>query len=909
MVKKQIGVTLIVINFNKENYIKECINSLKKQTMKQLEVVIVDDGSTDNSVSVIKKEIRRYKNFRLIEQKNGGPGAARNTGLSAAKGEYIAFLDSDDTVDTDVYKSMFDEAKKHNADTVVGDITCFNEKRTWRLMYMDDLFKKNLNPVRHIRTSKDLHVTPSVCNKLFKKHLLEVYNIMFDQDLRVGEDLLFTQKALFKSNRTVVIDKSVLNYRVEQNGASLVQQADLTFFEGLVETQKRLVSFHEENNTIIRLFPIEKRQWVFFCQSIINKRKKFTKKDIFNLYEIGEKYIQSIHYKNILTGSRMYQGLFYAIFNEGTADDLYKLILLMDTLNISRETVEIKDVTYSFLVNHFPQWKQFLEIKGFSLCQKVEDISLSNDTLKIKGFAFINGISTNGSVKKIVFKEMKTKQEVEFPLENVSRKDVSYVQGNNHINYDESGYECIFENLSTLLDNGSWSVWMTVSDRNKTVTEPLRVGLYKQTKKTRPYLIGNRKIAPYYKKRNLSFRVVEMPVTKQMKFNIGRIKRVVRPAVKFAYKKQWHTLVVYCLYFLVYQFMKSKELWLIGERQDTAQDNSYHLFKYIRRKYPQINAYYVIDKNSPDYNHIAHLGHVVQFGSIIHSLILLLSTKTINSYSEDPHMYTDAYRSIVQELPEIQRNERIFLQHGVIGVSRVSHVLHKNKVDYKKFVVSSEFEKEHIISEFGYGKDEVIVTGLPRWDALVDESKGNEILLMPTWRSWNRSKEALEESEYWERYMKLLHNKNLHELLEKKDLTLTFYPHYQTQLYMPELKSPHERIKVMIQGEETVQSLLKRHSVLITDYSTVSFDFSYLEKPVLFYQFDYNEFYTRHYNEGPITQNRLFGPVTDQENEVISILENMVNNRSKWKKKAKQNPYIIKPNKSHTELVFKSIIN
>src|SRR5690606_32029769 len=186
----------------------------------------------------------------------------------------------------------------------------------------------------------------------------------------------------------------------------------------------------------------------------------------------------------------------------------------------------------------------------------------------------------------------------------------------------------------------------------------------------------------------------------------------------------------------------------------------------------------------------------------------------------------------------------IFLQHGVIGVSRVNHTLHKNRTNYSLFVVSSEFEKEHVVKEFGYKENEVIVTGLARWDALEDTSTGTEVLLMPTWRSWIKSEQQLLNSDYLKNYLTLLHSKSLHHILERKNLTLTFYPHYQIQKLLGELPEFHERITVVRQGEETVQSLLKRHSILITDYSTVSFDFAYMEKPVLFYQFDYDEFYS-----------------------------------------------------------------
>lgn len=270
-------------------------------------------------------------------------------------------------------------------------------------------------------------------------------------------------------------------------------------------------------------------------------------------------------------------------------------------------------------------------------------------------------------------------------------------------------------------------------------------------------------------------------------------------------------------------------------------------------------------------------------------------------------MYTDDYKHILKYYPEWQQNKKIFIQHGVIGVSRVNHVLNKNRMGYSLFVVSSQFEKDHIVKEFGYEEDEVIVTGLARWDALKDESKGNEILLMPTWRSWIKTKDQLMESKYWQTYMSFLQSEELHRILEEQDMTLTFFPHYQTQKFGAEMPVFHERIRVMKQGEETVQSLLKRHCLLITDYSTVSFDFAYMNKPVIFCQFDYDEFYSKHYNEGPIDhRTELFGERIESEKD-IHLLLNDFESSLKNPNLEQVNKYVVKPKELHCQMLFENI--
>ena len=267
-------------------------------------------------------------------------------------------------------------------------------------------------------------------------------------------------------------------------------------------------------------------------------------------------------------------------------------------------------------------------------------------------------------------------------------------------------------------------------------------------------------------------------------------------------------------------------------------------------------------------------------------------------------MYTKEYIDIVKYYPEFVKNKKVFLQHGVIGVSRVNHVLHKNKVNYDYFVVSSEFEKRHIVEEFGYDEKEVIVTGLARWDNLNNEAKKNKILLMPTWRSWIKSEEELLNSNYFKTYLDFLNSEEIHKILKEKNYELTFYPHYQTQKLLSKMSDNFgENVTIVRQGEKSVQDLINENYILITDYSTVAFDFAYSNKPVIFYQFDYDEFYSKHYNEGPINHKKdLFGIKVYNLKELSEALKT----DSTYIKSRHINKYILKTD-NHCEKVFNYI--
>ena len=115
-----IKVSVIVPVYNVENYLVKCLDSLVHQTLKDIEIIVVNDGSPDNSQNIIDTYVKKYpKKIKAFSKKNGGQGSARNYGLKYAKGEYIAFVDSDDYVDLDMFFKMYNKAKEDNSDIVI----------------------------------------------------------------------------------------------------------------------------------------------------------------------------------------------------------------------------------------------------------------------------------------------------------------------------------------------------------------------------------------------------------------------------------------------------------------------------------------------------------------------------------------------------------------------------------------------------------------------------------------------------------------------------------------------------------------------------------------------------------------------------------------------------------------------
>ncbi|HHY2127336.1 TPA: CDP-glycerol glycerophosphotransferase family protein, partial [Campylobacter jejuni] len=239
------------------------------------------------------------------------------------------------------------------------------------------------------------------------------------------------------------------------------------------------------------------------------------------------------------------------------------------------------------------------------------------------------------------------------------------------------------------------------------------------------------------------------------------------------------------------------------------------------------------------------------------------------------------------------RQQFIFLQHGVI-LNDLSRWLNSKKIDL--FVTSTQAEYDSMVNDYNrykFGKKEVLLTGLARHDTLLKNNKSDtkQILIMPTWRAnivgsiTNSSKRDLKEnfkqSEYFQKWNSLLNNDGLKKLCELHSYAIVFNPHPNIIPYLKEFNLP-SYIKIANQNE-SLQVLFCNSSLMITDYSSVAFEMAYLEKPVIYYQFDKEEFFTSHtLQKGYFDYKKDgFGSVVENEENLLKELEILLKNNCK----------------------------
>lgn len=280
---------------------------------------------------------------------------------------------------------------------------------------------------------------------------------------------------------------------------------------------------------------------------------------------------------------------------------------------------------------------------------------------------------------------------------------------------------------------------------------------------------------------------------------------------------------------------KKNDVWIIGERPYKAQDTGYFFFKYMRENHPEHNSFYVIEKDSPELKNVENLGNIIYYKSKEHIKKTLIANRIVGSHGPD-HLFPLRTREFIKKV----KAKKVFLQHGIMGIKNMVANYSKNApgFDTDIFMVSSELEKSIIVNDFDYEQDNVFVTGLSRFDNLFieDVKVKRSILIIPTWRDWLLHEDAFLKSRFFDEYLNLLRSPYLKELSKKHDFEIVMCLHPNMQKYSHYFVDAG--IKVINQGEVDVQYLLKESALMITDYSSVGFDFSFLDKPVIYYQFD-----------------------------------------------------------------------
>lgn len=207
-------VSVLIPVYNMSKYLRECLDSVVNQTYQNLQIVVVDDGSTDNSLDIIREYEQKDERVEVFTQENAGVAAARNNLLSHIKGDYVIFVDSDDWIELNMVEFLVETLKRTNTDIA----TCSMVKDISNNSFNQEIWEHEKTVYEFLRHER---ISGSLCNKLIKTSLL--HNVKFHCGISYGEDALFFWQVIKNKVRVAVTDKQLYNYR--RNPTSISRQS------------------------------------------------------------------------------------------------------------------------------------------------------------------------------------------------------------------------------------------------------------------------------------------------------------------------------------------------------------------------------------------------------------------------------------------------------------------------------------------------------------------------------------------------------------------------------------------------------------------------------------------------------------------------------------------------------------
>ena len=833
--------------YNVDRYISESIDSLINQTLdfeENVQIIIVDDGSSDNSLDIALDYQKKYPdNILVFSKENEGPASARNLGLTHTTGDYINFLDPDDLLSKDTLEEVLNFFDKFGEDIpfVAIPMRYFEGiKGNHVLNYKFDGHDRVINVLENPEC-----IQLSSSSAFFKNEIITRYR--FHEKSVRSEDAFVINKILIENPKYGVINKPTYHYRRRYAFSSLTNTAN---------TKKEFFTDFLKD----------------YCLELIKYSLKY--------YDKVPKFIQYL--------------LVYDI----------KLILIIPEISktLNKEELDefweyfdkiIEHIDLDIIENHLDLRN---EIKALFIYLKNKDFHIvarpKKNKLFLKSNDYIINKVHNHKIRIDMVNFEKNYLDISGSFVSNCKSDVITIQALKKTSYGEEIYDCMKVEYPTTYRHThryadidwkfyyDFDVKIPISNNEKSkITLRIKYGENGET----VYLYPKVNFRSYSHLSDMSnFFVKDSKIIFSIENNIYIENYSLSNLIKFEstsikelfeskISNKYHHIFIRIIHLFLFSLMRNKRIWLFMDRPDCAGDNAEYLFDYSMKQKDNIKKYFVIEKSSKDYNRLLKLNkNILSYGSLKHKILFMFSEKIISSQAEDSDL--NPFQEDIKLYSGLSIAQKCFLQHGVIK-DDLSDWLAKFKNNFHLFLTSSELEKSSIIEgHYNYGEDVVQLLGMPRYDKLEKKENKKQILFMPTWRNTITDKNMFLASEFYKSLNSFLTNEKIIKIAEENGYKIIFRPHYALEEYV-DLLDINDKIEV--NTDESYFELFNRSSLLITDFSSVAFDFAYLKKPVIYYQeemdyhFEKSYFYYETMGLGNVvtSKNELF-------DEINKCLEN-----------------------------------
>lgn len=290
-------VSVIIPVYNTEKYLSKCLNSVINQSLKEIEIIVINDCSTDNSLKIIEEFVKKDNRIVLINNENNkGVSTSRNIGIKFATGEYISMIDSDDWIEKEMLKEMYEMCKKEEADIVITD---FYENYGEQIKYIQDQETKNdFTNIDYIENLCLIKGYSSLWNKLLKRELFINNNINLPAGIIMGEDLCTLIKLYFLSKKTIKLNQGYYHYVYNDNSVTKAKTININKLKDIDFVLDDIELFFNDKNIDISLNELRFNHltnWIFNVKYDFKNSEymKIYRKYLFTARKVSLKKIKS----------------------------------------------------------------------------------------------------------------------------------------------------------------------------------------------------------------------------------------------------------------------------------------------------------------------------------------------------------------------------------------------------------------------------------------------------------------------------------------------------------------------------------------------------------------------------------------------------------------------------------------
>ena len=789
-VEDSIRFSVITAVYNARNYLDDYFRTIIGQSLdfrSHIELILVDDGSTDHSAKVIKRWQRKYpKNIRYFRQENAGPGSARNLGLPHASHPWITFIDSDDFVDRTYFEEVRRAIRKQGEDRVAM-VSC-------NLIFHFDSSESisDSHPLRFrfangekTAPADDLgrFIQTGVNHAFVNRALIRQSGLTFDPRIRPGfEDAHFINRYLLAAGKRIAIflPQAKYFYRKRSLGNSLI----------------------DGSSTNPDWYGAQLR---YGCLALLRaSRCKQVQTTV--LYDLFWKFVQIVDNP---------QGVAF-LGDERRREFVGLLREIFELIDI--DTVTTYDLT------------------DFPVFFRVGILNLFKNADPPNQIALITNFDAAKDLVRLVCWSRDADTEVRFRADGADILP-AYAKRRRH---DFVGADFCWEHIGWLPRNHAGRLTVAIGGQRAGIS------LGRGTPQA-----------------DISADDVMLAFAKP------RLDDAAMPAEAVQIRTTARRTTTY------------RDAWLFIDRDDEADDNAEHLYRYVAENHPEVNAFFVLKSGARDWPRLAADGvRLLALGTPEHA-VALLQAKYLISSQADPHVVRPLDPRYFDDMLSYKF---VFVEHGIIK-DDISAYVNGRAIDC--FVTSTRPEYDFVGGDgpFVVCRKETVLTGLPRHDELLRSPPGDDkiILIMPTWRSslelrsrnGKRDAATMANSEFLRRWKSLLHSGRLTRMRKEFGYRLVFVPHNKLEADLELFNLPSE-FEVRKFGGEPISELFRNLSLFVTDFSSKAFDVALAGKPLIHYQFDPEVFFGGGHWSRPgyfDYERDGFGPVCREEDEVLDAIE------------------------------------